>query len=40
MFPRCSKILYCGLNGVDLDEGSLNGGGHDGVDTYGLAMLS
>ena len=33
MFPRCSKILYCGANGGDHDEGALDGGGLDGVDT-------
>ena len=40
VFPRYSKILYYGPNGVDPNEGSLDGDGFDGVDINGLAMLS
>ena len=40
VFPRCSKILYCGPNGGILDEGTLDGGGLDGVDIDGPAILS
>lgn len=40
MFPRCSKILYYGPNGGDLDEGAIDGGGHDGVDINRLAISS
>jgi hypothetical protein len=32
MFPRCSKMLYCGPNEGDLDGEGCDGGGHaDGV---------
>ena len=40
MFPRCSKILYCGPNEDDPDEGALDGGGLDGANTGGPTILS
>ena len=40
MFPRCSKILYCGPNEGDPNEGSLDGGGLDGADIGGPTILS
>ena len=40
MFPRCSKMLYCGPNEGDSDGDSLDGGGLDGADTGGPAILS
>ena len=40
MFPRCSKMLYCGLDEDDFDGDSLGGGGLDGADMGGPAILS
>ena len=40
MFPRCSKMLYCGVDEDDSDGDALDGGGLDGVGTSGPAILS
>ena len=45
IFPRCSKMLYCGPNEGDFDGDARDGGGHVnegqfGVDTDGPAILS
>ena len=45
VFPRCSKMLYCGPNEGDFDGDARDGGGRaDGgricVDTGGPAILS
>ena len=45
VFPRCSKMLYCGPNERDSDGDSHEGGGCAGggltcVDTAGVEILS
>ena len=45
VFPRCSKMLYCGPNEGVSNGDSRDGGGHVdggliGVDTNGPAILS
>ena len=40
VFPRCSKMLYCGPNEDDSDGDALSGGGLDGAQIGGPTILS